>query len=147
MWLHLVDADATGNELVLTDQDNEITLTHKQRGSKSQQWMWNDNTHYLWNIKTGRFLGADNKNIATSNQSQNSAFTWWYDQKRQALTTKADHWTANNNDEVGIKFLAAKKERLMPGADVFVTMSNRAKANQHYQWRIEYCDQDNAWRN
>jgi len=42
MWLHLMEADATGNDMVLTDQFDKTIVHNKQRGDATQQWKWTD---------------------------------------------------------------------------------------------------------
>jgi hypothetical protein len=42
MWLHLEEADATANDMVLTASDEgDIIVHHKEKTDKAQQWYWN----------------------------------------------------------------------------------------------------------
>jgi len=134
MWLHLVEADATGNEMVLTEQEGRAIVHNKQRGDTSQQWKWTDKQK-LVNIGTGTELNDSNGDA----NLDKSGSVWWYDSENMRITKRIAAYTEDRNSWVMNKYLSVPKEKLMPGSEVDVLMA-RAAMDTNKTWRIEYCD-------
>lgn len=134
MWLHLVEADATGNEMVLTEQEGRAIVHNKQRGDTSQQWRWTDKQR-LVNIGTGTELDDSNGDATLGK----SGATWWYDSENMRIQKRVQAWTEDRNAWVMNKYLTVPKEKLMPGSEADVLMA-RAAMDTNKTWRIEYCD-------
>lgn len=134
MWLHLQEADSTGNDMVLTEQEGKAIVHHKQRGDPSQQWRWNDKQQ-LVNIGTGKQLvddSGDAELAATGSE-------WWYDSENQTVQKRIAAYSEDRNAWVMNKYLSVPKEKLMPGSEVDVLMA-RAAMDTNKTWRVEYCD-------
>lgn len=136
MWLHLRESDATGNDMVLTEQEGLAIVHHKQRGDKSQQWIWDGAR--LKNLKTNKYLKDQNGDAVLST----SGDSWWFDDKSATIGKKIAAYTPDRNDWVMSKYLSLPKEHLMPGSEVDVLMA-RAAMDTNKHWRIEYCDTHN----
>jgi len=134
MWFHLAEADSTGNDMVLTEQEGKAIVHHRLRGDTSQQWKWTDKQK-LVNIGTGTEL-TDAAGDATVSKD---GAVWWYDSENMNLTKKIKAFTEDRNSWVMNKYLSVPKEALMPGSEVDVLMS-RAAMDTNKTWRIEYCD-------
>lgn len=134
MWLHLQEADSTGNDMVLTEQEGKAIVHHRLRGDTSQQWKWNDKQH-LVNIGTGQELN-DSNGDADLNKAGS---VWWYDSEEQNITKRIAAFSEDRNSWVMNKYLSVPKESLMPGSEVDVLMA-RAAMDTNKTWRIEYCD-------
>jgi FKBP-type peptidyl-prolyl cis-trans isomerase len=134
MWLHLQEADATGNDMVLPEQEGHAIVHNKQRGDASQQWVWNDK-QALVNVGSGAQL-TDASGDATVSAA---GAVWWYDSENQTLTKKVAAYSEERNQWVMNKYLSVPKESLMPGSEVDVLMA-RAAMDTNKTWRIEYCD-------
>lgn len=135
MWLHLVEADSTANEMVLTEQEGGAIVHNKQRGDASQQWIWNDKGR-LVNLGSNKQLVDDNGDAELAV----SGSQWWYDQKTQTIGKRIAAFNPERNDWVSNKYLTLPKEHLMPGSEANVLMA-RAAQDANKTWRIEYCDQ------
>jgi hypothetical protein len=138
MWLHLMESDSTGNEMVLTEQEGKAIIHNKQRGDESQQWTWNGKQ--LINIGTGKALFDDNGDAEMRDAKAGSV--WWYDSVNSTITKRIAAYTDERNDWVMNKYLSVPKEKLMPGSEVDVLMA-RAAQETNKAWRIEYCDTHN----
>ena len=135
MWLHLVEADGTANEMVLTEQEGNAIVHNKQRGDESQQWIWNDKKQ-LVNIGTNKQLVDDNGDAELGAKGAE----WWFDQLTGTIGKKIAAYSEERNEWVMNKYLTVPKEKLMPGSEVDVLMA-RAAQDANKTWRIEYCDQ------
>lgn len=135
MWLHLVEADSTVNEMVLTEQEGDAIIHNKQRGDLSQQWIWNDKGH-LVNLGTKKELVDDNGDAELGAKGAE----WWFDQLTGTIGKRIAAYTPERNEWVMNKYLTVSKEKLMPGSEVDVLMA-RAAQDANKTWRIEYCDQ------
>jgi len=134
MWLHLVESDATVNEMVLTEQEGKAIIHNKQRGDLSQQWEWNDKNQ-LVNLGTKKQLIDDNGDAELGAKGAE----WWYDQNTRTIGKKIAAYSEERNDWVMHKYLSVPKEKMMPGSEVDVMMA-RAAQDTNKTWRIEYCD-------
>jgi hypothetical protein len=139
MWLHLIEADATGNDMVLTLQEGRAIVHNKQRGDKTQQWKWNEFTGELTNLESGLTLKDDGGDAVVTG---GTGHKWWFDQKTGTIGKKIAAYTKDRNDWVMHKYLSVPKEHLMPGSNVDVLMA-RAAMDTNSHWRIEYCDVHN----
>lgn len=137
MWLHLEESDATGNDMVLTVQENDVVVHNKQRGDSSQYWYWDEQKQTLRN-HNGKEL-KDNSGDAAL-RSKNYGSKWWFNSVDHTITTRIKNYNPERNDVVMSKYLSVPKEKLMPGSTVDVVMARAAEAT-NYHWRIEYCDQ------
>lgn len=133
MWFHLEEADSTGNDMVLTEQEGRAIIHNKQRGDASQQWRWVGGK--IVNIGTGTEL-RDASGDATLAKDGSQ---WWYDSETERLQTRVASFTEERNDWVMNKYLSVPKEGLMPGSEANVLMA-RAAMDTNKTWRIEYCD-------
>lgn len=134
MWLHLVEADHTGNEMVLTEQEGHAIVHNKQRGDTSQQWKWNDKQQLI-NIGTGKQLVDDSGDAELATEGS----VWWYDSETERITKRIAAYTEDRNAWVMNKYLSVPKEKLMPGSEVDVLMA-RSAMDSNKTWRVEYCD-------
>lgn len=137
MWLHLEEADATANDMVLTEQEGKAIVHNKQRGDLSQQWIWTSDGR-LKNLGTNKFLVDDNGDAELSGNGHK----WWFDQNTHTIGKKIAAYNPERNDWVSHKYLSVPKEHLMPGSEVDVLMA-RAAQETNIHWRIEYCDVHN----
>lgn len=73
MWLHLVEADDTANEMVLTSQEGRAIVHNKQRGDASQRWTWNGKQIINEETKAQLFDDGGDATVAKTGS------VWWYD--------------------------------------------------------------------
>jgi hypothetical protein len=135
MWLHLEEAEHTGNDMVLTVQDGKTIVHHREYTDLNQQWSIDASGHLH------PYSGAAGENMQRDGSiSKSNDTTWWYDSENHTITTRAmTAYDDRANFQSNNKHLAVSKEKLMPGSETIVTMSNDANLlNSH--WRIEYCE-------
>jgi len=134
MWLHLEEAEHTGNDMVLTvDGNNNTIVHHREYTDSKQQWTIDEAGHLH------PYSGASGANLQQDGSvSVSDATTWWYDSELHTISTRAET-DERLNFHHNNKHLAVSKEQLMPGSSTTVTMSEDANLmNSH--WRIEYCE-------
>ena len=101
MWLHLDEADQTGNDMVLTEQDNDVIVHNKQTNDATQNWIYDDKTNKIKNMGSGKFLGEKDGDATIDN-----GVGWWYDQYKSTISTKIKAWSEDRNDWVMNKYLS-----------------------------------------
>jgi len=144
MWFHLEESDATSNNMVLTVQDGELVVTHKQMGDPSQKWYGykegpRDNLHYIYSEKVELDLQQKRDKDGKLGFNPNRNDWFFFNSEDHTLTTPIDESSQDNNSWVDNKYLSVAKEHLMPGSHVSAVMARAAEAT-NYHWRIEYCD-------
>lgn len=83
MWFHLAESNATGNDMVLTEQEGKAIVHNRLRGDLTQQWKWTDKQK-LVNIGSGAELTDANGDATLSK----TGAIWWYDSENENLTKK-----------------------------------------------------------
>lgn len=135
MWLHLSESEDTGNDMVLTEQEGDVIVHHKQSGDATQWWEYDEKTHKIKNVGTGKFLGEKDGDATLDKDGK----AWWFNQYENTISTKIQAWSEDRNDWVMNKYLSLPKEKLMPGSEAEVMMA-RAAESTNFHWRVEYCD-------
>jgi hypothetical protein len=138
MWLHLEEADATANDMVLTASDEgDIIVHHKEKTDKAQQWYWNaDGTLSVGGPNSDNKLGGSSGETRISKTGRK----WWYNSEKHTIERNFSDASGDRNSWMNNKFLAVPKQALMPGSNVSAQMARKAEMNMNYKWRIEYCD-------